>query len=511
VFAALPPDRQDFPLNDDWAYSKGAFLFAGGQGLHYFRQGSMPLLGQWLLCCPVIHIAGESHVFLRLTTVAMSLLASLALYDLLRAQAQFSSLEASFAAVSFGLNPIVFLMSGTFMSDVPAIALSLLALDSYARALRTGSPWWLQAGVVLATFAAITRQNAIVTPIVAGLLLARDSRLRKRPAWLLGVVLPVVAGALAHFWFVGRPDAVPLGPTVPTATRVFVLIFAGSIYLGLSTLPMLALRPGISNRKWFVLALAAMAGGVWTCVMFGKAFFPSYAYHGGFFPYLENIITPWGTLESGGYVVGERPLMMGRVTQMLLTLAGCVGGAALLVRVHAGLDRVALNSPLVLYSSLHALLLVVSPTLYDRYLIVLMPGALAIAGAASFPTRWPIGLGVLALFAACSAGLMHDWLAWNSARWELGRRALARGVPADDIEGGLEWDSWYAPGDVASEGPPPRPRGFMLPFNRRRFPHITGRYALAFSQRDGTAVLDSQPYRLWLVPGEWKFLLLVRR
>jgi hypothetical protein len=290
-----------------------------------------------------------------------------------------------------------------------------------------------------------------------------------------------------------------------------VLVFAGTVYLGIAALPLLALRPGVVSARWFAAALAATAAGVGTCVLFGTSLFPSYAYHGGLFPYLENLITPWGTLESGGYVVGERPLMMGRGLQGLLTAAGCLGGAALVDRAVACLDRRALASPVILYSALHALLLLVSPTLYDRYLIVLMPGALAVAGAAAFRPRWLPGLAVLVLFAACSVGLMHDWLSWNAARWELGRRALGRGIPAEAIEGGLEWDGWYAPVDVAPEGPPPRPRGLMLPFNRRRFPHILGRYALSFTRRNGTDVLDSEPYRLWLIPGAWHFFLLARQ
>ena len=45
----------------------------------------------------------------------------------------------------------------------------------------------------------------------------------------------------------------------------------------------------------------------------------------------------------------------------------------------------------------------------------------------------------LAVYGAVSVGLMHDWLAWNSARWAVGRRALAAGVRPTDIEGGFEW------------------------------------------------------------------------
>jgi hypothetical protein len=510
IFAVLPPNQQEFPLNDDWAYSKGAFAFTRGEGIHYYRQSSMPLLGQWILCYPVIRVAGQSHAALRMTTITFGLLGTLALYNLLRREAEFSPGEASFAAATFALNPLFFLMSGTFMSDVPALALSLAALDFYARALRSTRLGWLLAGAAMASLGVMTRQNAIMTPIAAGLLLGKDRTLRRHPAWLLGIIIPVAIGISANSWFAARPDAVPVGPTLPTVKRVVVLIVAGLLYLGLSILPILAFRPGVVARRRFVLALIAMAGGAYVCLMFGRALFTNYDYHRGMLPYLENIITLWGTLESGNYVVGDRPLMIGRGGQVLLTLAGCVGGAALLDRWAARRDRRIFASPVILYSALHALLLLVSPKLYDRYLLVFMPGALAIAGASHFRSHWKAGLLMLTLFAICSVGLMHDWLAWNSARWELGRRALARGISVAAIEGGLEWDSWYAPGGIAPEGPLPPPRGLMLLFNRGRLPHITGKYALAFSKPDGTVVLDSQSYSLWLVPGEREFLFLAR-
>jgi hypothetical protein len=40
--AAFPPIDQDFPLNDDWAFARGAFAFMEGKGIHYHNWASMP-------------------------------------------------------------------------------------------------------------------------------------------------------------------------------------------------------------------------------------------------------------------------------------------------------------------------------------------------------------------------------------------------------------------------------------------------------------------------------------
>jgi hypothetical protein len=512
IFTVLPPGRQEFPLVDDWAYAKGAFAFARGEGIHYYHQPSMPLLGQWLLAYPLIKITGESHAALRLLTVTLSIIGTLAFYDLLRREVRLSRAGASFTAAALALNPIVFIMSGTFMSDTPAFSLSLIALALYSRALREGSLAMLASAAAVATLATITRQNAVVTPLVSGILLCRNRALRWQQAWHAGVWLPLVIGVAVNAWFAARPDAVALHPVIHPVMTIVLRLIKISLYIGLTVLPLLALCPGATSGNRFFVALVIVAdASIFIFIILYQ--FMNY-YFIGLFPYLTCMITRWGTLEDDFYVAGTRPLMMGRGVQALLTVLACIGWAALADRATARIRDGFLANPLFLFTVLHVLILLISPTLFDRYLIVLIPGALALAAEPPIRARWPLGLGVLALFAVCSAGLTHDLLAWNSARWEVGRRALARGISVDDIEGGFEWDSWYSRTPVVatfSDKLPTTVRGLMLPFNHGRHPHITGRYALAFSQIPGTVVLDSQPYRLWLIPGEWRFLLLEQR
>ena len=124
---------------------------------------------------------------------------------------------------------------------------------------------------------------------------------------------------------------------------------------------------------------------------------------------------------------------------------------------------------------------------------------------------------MLAVFAWISLGLMHDWMAWNSARWTLGRRAVSRGIHPNDIEGGFEWDGWHSPIRRPEESPPLT--GLTLPFTDMYFRNVTGRYVLSFSEEcetlfrgpaaiPGRRVLDSEPYYQWLTPGRKEFFLV---
>jgi hypothetical protein len=229
--------------------------------------------------------------------------------------------------------------------------------------------------------------------------------------------------------------------------------------------------------------------------------------------------------------VGERPIVLDKFMRALLTLLGCLGGAWFLGRAGIwNLSRI-LSSPLLLFSLSQIIFILVAPAVWDRYMFpVAVPGALVLAGTEPQPAaeasgsrrRWAAALALVAVVGIASMGLMHDWLAWNAAAWDLGRRAVAGGIDPLDIEGGLEWDGWHE----APRAKPQRrswrelfplavsvqvkskPKGLTVEWTRVWFPHVTGRYALSFTPIEGAALVDSQRYRMWLSTGERSIYLL---
>jgi hypothetical protein len=175
------------------------------------------------------------------------------------------------------------------------------------------------------------------------------------------------------------------------------------------------------------------------------------------------------------------------------------------------------QTPLRLFTLLNGAALLFLPVVYDRYLEVLLPGAACAVAARFAPAgpRW--GAGILAVVASglISIGLVHDWLSWNSARWDLGRQALAHGIIATDIEGGFEWNGWFGTVDPARPLPSPNqhPRfddesTLALPFSRIYFPQVTGRFALTFTPLPNSAVVAAKKYSLWLSSSPQGFLFV---
>src|SRR5947207_1749944 len=116
IFAVVPSTAQDFPLADDWVYSGALFGWWQGKGLHYFKS-AVPALGQGLWSLPFIMAFGPSHVTLRLSTVCASLAGTAGFYAIVR-QADASRGIAAFAAAVWSLNPLVVLLSGSYMTEV---------------------------------------------------------------------------------------------------------------------------------------------------------------------------------------------------------------------------------------------------------------------------------------------------------------------------------------------------------------------------------------------------------
>jgi hypothetical protein len=232
------------------------------------------------------------------------------------------------------------------------------------------------------------------------------------------------------------------------------------------------------------------------------------------------MLTPWGQFGPNETVVGDRPLLLGFGVRLGLSVLGCIGGAALLIRMVRRVRAGAWKEMLTIVTAVHLPLLLMPYVIFDRYFIVFMPGALYLAAnpatAASpaptrrVPARRAIGLTVLAAYGLFSVALLHDWLAWNSARWTVGRRALARGIEARDIEGGFEWNGWYSPYAVFEHCRQER-RGWTLWLTYCMYAHISGRYALSFAVPEGARAVDQEPYAMWLIPGERAFYLIEPR
>jgi hypothetical protein len=535
LFSSIPSSQQDFPLFDDWAFARSAVIFARGEGIDYGHWAAMPQFGLWLWAFPFIRLLGASNPALRIATIILSWLGLAAFYDLLTFRRPQAGLVAAFTTAVLAFNPFFFVLSGTFMTDVPTLSFCLIGLSLYQRAIESPSAWTCLAAALVATLAVCTRQNAWALPLTAITVLIVQARLSfslpavaekrqaeggmsqmagRRPAIIAFTAagLPLAIGIGVHIWFRARSDVLhpPLffesrkgtsHAALPDPHVILILPFLIAHWLGLAAWPIWALLPRISWRRWLG----------WTAILLVcAAYWWRFGYmipHGGLFPYWDGILSPAGFLAEQ-LVPGQRPALLDLMSRVILSALGCLLGAGLLARI-ARRSKVSLGDQLLMvFTFLSFCATLATPRLYDRYLLFLMPGLLAMAQRQFSGDRpiWPAGNVAVALLAALSVSLTHDLWSWNAARWQLGREALAAGIPPSDIEGGFEWDGYYS---FLSRPPATGQRTpLVTATDAIFFPYISGRYALSFSALPDSEVDKEVTYRTWLPPAIHRFYLL---
>lgn len=210
----------EFPLNDDWSWSKTAKGLAEGRGYHPTSWTEMTLLTNalWgaLFCLP----QGFSFTALRCSTLVLSLTGAFAMYALIRQlrperehatrlELHRHRLLAGICALTLAFNPIYFALSHTFMADVPFTTIALLSALFFVRHLRSDATPDLLIATAFALAATLSRQMGLCLPLAFGVTLWLKHGFQKRA--LIRAVLPalvcVVGLAAFQYWLqaTGKP------------------------------------------------------------------------------------------------------------------------------------------------------------------------------------------------------------------------------------------------------------------------------------------------------------------
>lgn len=472
----------DFPLIDDWSYGRTVkHLIESGE---YRPLGftSMPLITNviWasLFCLP----AGFSFTVLRLSTLLASLSGLIGIYVLVRdlQQPRWLALAIAFTV---GFNPIYYMLSHTFMTDVLFTALAIWATVFLARSLRYGSDFQMLMGAALALAATLSRQLALCIPLAfAATLLLMPGR---SPRTVLRALIPLIlcAGALLGFnyWLAasGRLPALydlQTNDLIHALTNVKDLIrlvfsnaFAALVHLGMFLLPVLLFLTRDLFRSHGKGVLLLIAAGSLTMVL-GAAVRAHYGR-----AYIDDaVLMPSGPIlvKSGIGPLTLRDTFVLHLDHMrglpagfwiVVTAMGVVGALLLIAElsVHAAnlmprllkkrpvSDTEAVGVFLILCGIIYVLPLFADGLTYgfiDRYLVPSVP-FLAVGIAAmskKVSNTKSLRAAVFALVAAFGLFAIsgtRDYLAWNRVRWQALQDLTQNGrVDAADIDGGLEFN-----------------------------------------------------------------------
>jgi 4-amino-4-deoxy-L-arabinose transferase-like glycosyltransferase len=527
---------RDVPVIDDWTYAWSVERLLDDGRIEVLDWSAVYPLGHSLWGAAWSLVLGFSFPTLRLSTLALSLLAACALYLILR-ELDARPRVALLGALTVAVNPVVLLLSSSFMTDVPFVASTLMALLCYTRAMRRGRihlVWW---GGAWACMAFLDRQIAIVTPLAAlPLLLPRPRSEPGRSAVLLA--LGATWGAMLVCSLAMMSLVKPTGEMIKLVDRLAYLLqvplttyLIYNLYI-LCTMAFYALPALLAmatvRRLWRRPALFVVTLSLGAIVL-------------GFTGEIPIPLRPsntWSLVEVGGsrgLINGPLPPLERTTIETVLRGAGLLAfGLALMSLTRADshsphahrtaytprlvfrrlLDAVNTISmtprmPLVIYLIAYLLVANVLWMYNDRYLIVLLPVIVAMAlGARQHGAEAPrLAWIAIAIFATVAVVGTRDALRFNQGLRDTWQALVDSGVQASDIDAGYAWNGWwlYAHPENMAEG-----------LTVRDVPWITSHrrptYILSKSALDGYDVVrevvwtDDAPW-----PGPDRLLVLKRR
>jgi 4-amino-4-deoxy-L-arabinose transferase-like glycosyltransferase len=466
TFLAFSPAA--VPVIDDWTYVWSV--------RHLLQTGALRML-EWSAHYPLAQILwgalwselfGFSFAVLRLSTLMLAWAGLVAFFLTLR-EMEIGPLPASLGTFVLLCNPVLFMLSHSFMTDVPFVSVTNGALLCYVRWTRQGRTQDLALGSGLAIASFLIRQlgAALALVPVGYLLLMRlvtgERRVLPWPQhfWLL---VPFLGLGLTLGWIHAVHGETRLYHEKTQLLR-FVWSISGWIYMRELLHVLLHLGLVLWPLAWGIISRLSLRGLAWTAgamvVLCGLCLWQE-----GELPQPLGAVLTWDELGMGRTLIAgplpDRPWLVWPQRLVLgISLSGAVVLVAALVE-ELWRWKHWIRGPatvLVLNGLCQLLFLEVLWLFYDRYYLPLLPGSTALLVGRLHPTKRVTAL-ILAgglLWGTIAITGTIDMFRFSVAVSEARMWLLRQGVTPEHIDAGYVLNGWwlYAPSPTSGGGPDP--------------------------------------------------------
>jgi hypothetical protein len=477
---AIIQPRGNSPIQDDWDFALATWRFAETGQFHFTQFTVVSLRAMVLWGAAWTRLFGQSFNVLRASTLLLSL-ATLLIVNRTLARIGVPLFPRVVATLALLFHPIFLWASCTYMTDVPFVFATAVALYFFA----TDRP---AAGCVAVLASCFIRQNGIV-------FLAVPLLQRKRSAVVAAIVFVTIA-LLRPEWLSGNREMFAVHAQMwtestfrlPQQLRVitdYVLFNAqnSALFFLPLTLPLLWWRPKVA--KWWgvipaiVILRLATLGHLWPY----DGNDPSNDILAG------NVVFDWGVgtpLLTDTFTLNyPYPFRLAVAPRVALTALGAALAIGLIVAIAKRVTAIGSVAAIAGTVALFA-----SGYYYDRYSL---DSAWAVVLALPLVVPWEkraariASIAALIVVASLSTFMVQEHFAWQRARWRAWDDLRAHGVAVNRIDGGGEAFAFYelrdAPRAVARRG------------------HALREYVIAFRNLPGYRVIARYPFG-WLRRGK---------
>lgn len=470
------PPTLPIPLIDDWNYQLSVRRLVEDGELWVAPWTAASLLLQIAWGALFASIFGVDPVVLRSSSLVASFGASLACLALFR-ELGATRWRATLGALVLWFNPLTLVLSYTFMTDIPYLALFSLALFATVRAVRRESIGWLASASLVAGLAFLVRQQGALLPLatLGWFVAARPAWFRANKGQVIEATLgPCLVAVAMYVWWsrsYGTPsaqgdylDSISDAGLGGSLDLIWKLVVVAIFYVGLFVFPLvlgsLSDLPGAWRRMGPLSRHVAVFGAIglliwvrWVSLWFGGRTFP---------------FVPWGSIlhEDGLGVLdadGLRPFFFGAwvyATIAVITAASAIAAFILIAGSRASGEHSDRGSGY--WRSFGGLLTVLAlgqfagaipPSIhirdfitFDRYYLPLLPIAIGLV-LWSMRDRMLHPLPVVAglvLFAVVGTVGLQDWFAFKQAQWDTAEWLTSEvGVALRQVDGAAQWDGMH--------------------------------------------------------------------
>ena len=440
----------EFALNDDWVHTDAV--------RHLSENGQwkiMPFAGATFHALTVYGAAwtrafGFSFSILRISVLVLMFLIVYLWYRFTKKETG-SLFLGIFAALALWLNPIVYNLSFTFMTDVPALLLLIIGILLYTKAFDEKSVKHLLWGHLIGVLGFFVRQTNILLlggTVLAAFFLKRFS-LREQ---FKSLILPTL-------FLAGTYALLATQNLLPHATNSHYIegidrwfghvrwwTWYIPLYLGLFLSPI--------TFSWFPKHLSALKDRRFIAllsffVLTALAIRQSYGLQ---LPYVLNMISVYGLGSIREVLNGQMlPLFTSRTWAIVTLLSAASAAISIYMMTLKKPDR--RFSFLWYFAGLFILVLLAFES-FDRYIMMLIPvGTVALLQNRTKKEFSLLTFGVIiAIMGYYSISQTQFYMNWNHARWELANE-LAEQAKPQQIDAGYEWNGWNDYWRAHQEGP----------------------------------------------------------
>ena len=436
VALVLVDPRGDFPLDDDWDFALATWAFAKSGHFQFtpFTAASLYLQVAWGALWTLLF--GESFNVLRASTLALAAATIVVFHALLR-RLPLTRGERFLAAAALIFHPIFFWSSATYMTHIPFLFLSVVAMAAFLRGIEESSAPWIALGALAVAASIFVRQTGVVSavaPLVI-LLMRREKKLATIAAAPL-LVFALAFPLLRHGEF-GYHSLATRGAAAEVAANAGKYLFDDFSSAAIFVIPLVALAAGRIRRWWLAGAIAAVFVlrallfiGVGFAIPKWNPLLTSEQLFGNVF---VNLGLGPPTLFDTQILGYPLPLHLGDPARFALTMIAAVAGGvvvALLIENWKQLAVIQIAAATLLHSF--------SAVWFDRYTLdAAWPLAFVLPLIARGSRKW-VAVALLVGVALFDVWAVRDYFRWNRARDAAWRGLIARGVPAEAINGGVE-------------------------------------------------------------------------